>query len=151
MQHFIKHSKAIAFAVLGVTIMSLLSFTPPPAGGEGFEIFLNNKLVIRQYGSQVNTVGNIELGAAATTGELTVKYYHCGRAGKERNITIKNDQDKFLKAFHYGDAASPNAMMLCHVKDLAGLQKFSKTNELKLYYSSTELPNGRLLAYIKQP
>ena len=128
--------------------MLLPSFNAKP-GGEGFEIYLNKKLIVQQFGSSLNKTSNIQLDPATANGELTIQYFHCGRPGKDRNISIKNDQNKILKTFHYGDAKDARAAMLCKVKDITSLQKSTKDTQLKLYYSSTEIPSGRLLASIK--
>lgn len=147
MRTIFNQSKAIALFALGAMFVTLPSFLEKP-GGEGYEIYLNNKLVVQHFGAQSKTIDNIQLDPATVSGELTVKYFHCGRPGKDRNITIKNDQNKVLKAWHYGDATTANAGMLCKVKEIAGLQKFTKDSQLKLFYSSSEIPNGRLLASI---
>ena len=124
---------------------ALLSFSSKP-GGEGFEIFLNNKLLLQRFGSDVNTVKSIQLEPGSTNDQLIIKYYHCGKAGKNRYVTIKDEQDKVLKQFHYTDAATPVTAISVPVKDIMNLKKGNVV--LKLYYSSAELPNGRMLASI---
>ena len=136
-------SKTIVGAVVCAT---LLSFSPAP-GGEGFEIYLGNKLLTQQFGSKINEVKSLQIDQAAYNEQLIVKYYHCGRIGKHRVITIKDEQDKVLKEFRFADWPAPVNEMSCKVKDIISLKKGSSTI-LKLYYSSSELPNGRLLASI---
>jgi hypothetical protein len=121
----------------------LLSFSPKP-GGEGFEIMLNNKVMLQQFGKDMNTMQNLQLTRLSANDQLTVKYYHCGTAGKKRVITIRDGQNNLLKEFRYADAASSSTGMAVPVKDILGFKKGSSVT-LKLYYSSGELPNGRLL------
>lgn len=126
---------------------TLFSFTDHK-GGEGFEIFLNNKLVLQQFGSQASNVKSLPLDQFSANDELTIKYYHCGKVGKNRSITIKDGQNKILKEWHFADAETPNAAMTCKVKDIPGLKKGNGTVILNLYYSSSELPKGRQLTSI---
>ena len=136
-------SKTMMLVAIGAT---LLSFSPKP-GGEGFEISLNNKVVIQRYGSDINAANKLQLNPGATNGQLVIKYHHCGRVGKNRIVTIKDGQNNVLKEFRYADVATPVAAMSLPVKDILSLKK-GNANILKLYYTSSELPNGRMLASI---
>ena len=133
--------------VLAAVCAALFSFAPKP-GGEGFEIYLDNKLVLQQFGSEMNTVKNLQLPQSAVNGQLTVKYHHCGRIGKNRVITIRNEQNKMLKEWRFTDAIVPVAAMNCNVKDILNLKKGNTSNKFRLYYSSSELPGGRMLASV---
>ncbi|MBK7680472.1 MAG: hypothetical protein WAU29_14675 [Chitinophagaceae bacterium] len=126
---------------------TLVSFRNKP-GGEGFEIFLNNKVVVQQFGNDMSKVKNIQLTQSLAAGQLTIKYHHCGRIGKNRIVTVKDAHNKVLKEFNYADAATPVAVMTVNLKDLLNLMKGN--NQLKLYYSSSELPNGRMLVSISK-
>ena len=141
-------SKTKAFKRLsGIAFCSILFSFSTGAGGEGFEIYLNNKLVVQQYGSNMNTVKTLKLDQATDNDELSIRYHHCGRVGKSRTITIKDGQDKVLKQWKFNDVSDAAASMSCKVKDILGLRS-GKDNTLKLYYSSSELPKGRLLTSI---
>jgi hypothetical protein len=136
-------SKTLALVTI---CAALFSFSPKP-GGEGFEIYLNNKAVIQQYGNEMNTVKSLNLDQSLSNNQLTIKYHHCGKVGKNRIVTIKDGQNKVLKEFRYADAATPVAAMALNVKDIVSLGK-GNNNSLKLSYSSSELPDGRVLATI---
>lgn len=137
-------SKTLALFALAAT---LFSFTPKP-GGEGFEIFLNNQVVLQQFGKEMNSVKNLDLGQASSNDKLLIKYYHCGKAGTHRVISIKDGLNNVLKVFRFTDAANPVATMSVPVKDILSLKK-GNSNTLKLFYSSAELPEGRILTCIK--
>lgn len=124
---------------------ALFSFTAN-FGGEGYEIYMNGKLLLQQFGKDMNSAKTIRLGQTAPDDKLIIKYWHCGRSGKNRSITIRDQQDKLLKEWHYPDAGNSSAMS-CSLKELFGLRKTSNV-VLKLYYSSTELPQGRMLVAI---
>ena len=116
------------------------------SGGEGFEVYLNNKLVLQQYGDKMNTVKTLELDQSASNGQLAIRYYHCGKPGKSRVVTIKDEQNVVLKEWRFGDAKDASARVSCNVKDIFALPKFKAGKKVNLYYTATELPNGRLLA-----
>jgi len=133
-------SKALSLVAISATF---LSFSPKP-GGEGFEITLNNKIMLQQFGNEMNTVQSLQLTQLSINDQLNIKYYHCGKAGNNRVITIRDGQNNLLKEFRYGNASSASAAMALPVKEILGLKK-GKTVTLKLYYASKELPNGRML------
>ncbi len=142
-------SKANIFKSLaGIALYAiLLSFTSRNAGGEGFEIYLNNKLVLEQYGSKMDVVKTLNLEKANDDDILSVRYHHCGRVGKSRTITVKDAQNKVLKEWKFNDSPDVASRISCKVKDIVSLSK-GKDKTLKLYYSSSELPKGRQLASI---
>ena len=141
-------SKAKAFKRLaGIALCATLFSFSTGAGGEGFEIYLNNKVVLQQYGSDMNTIKTLNLDQAADNDLLSIRYYHCGRVGKSRTLTIKDGEDKVLKQWNFTDVSDPSARMSCKVKDIVGLRN-GRNKILKLYYSSSELPKGRLLTSI---
>ena len=148
-------SKTMMFVALSATLFSFSpkpgssSGNPPQAetkGGEGFEISLNNKILIQRFGTDINTLNSLPLNQSAVNDQLIIKYYHCGKVGKNRMVTIKDGQNNVLKEFHYADVATTNSAMSLPVKNILELKK-SNTG-LKLYYSSSELPDGRLLTNI---
>ena len=136
-------SKTFALIAIAAT---LLSFTPN-FGGEGFEILVNGKVVVQKYGGDMDNVKFLELSRTQPTDRLSVKYHHCGRVGKNRTITIKDSDENTLKVFRFTDVAYPVGEMSCTIQDLLSLKK-GKSQVLKLYYSSTELPKGRQLASV---
>jgi hypothetical protein len=141
------------FSLVAISAM-LLSFSPKPGiafgkpmatkGGEGFEIILNNKIMLQQFGNEMNTVQSLQLNQLSVNDQLNLKYYHCGKAGNNRVITFRDGQNNLLKEFRYGDAATASAAMALPVKEILELKK-GKEVTLKLYYASKELPNGRML------
>lgn len=133
-------------AILLMMAFTLFSFSTLP-GGEGFEVYLNNKIIMQRFGNQLNSPQTIQLSDASANDEITIKYHHCGRVGKNRVLTVKDSHDKVLKEIRFADVNVPVSGMSCKVKDIISLKK-GNNNILKLYYSSTELPNGRLLASI---
>ncbi|MBL7747572.1 MAG: hypothetical protein JNM19_09120 [Chitinophagaceae bacterium] len=136
-------SKTLLLCTMAI---SLFSFTAKP-GGEGFEIFVDNKLMIQRFGHDINTVQSLQLNQQSGNEKLLIKYHHCGRVGKNRVIAIKDAQNVVLKEFRYSDPATASSAMSLEIKDILGLKK-KGTGLLKLFYTSSELPGGRLLTTI---
>ena len=141
MKSFIINS--IAFVAVAAAIVSFA----PSFGGEGFEISLDSKVVIQKYGPNINDVNSLQLDQSSYNEQLTVKYHHCGRVGKNRVLSLKDGQNRMVKEWKFADAATPVAAMSCNVKDILALKK-GNSGLYKLYYISSELPNGRLLTNI---
>jgi hypothetical protein len=134
----------IKLLALLVICAGLFSFSSN-MGGDHFEIFLNKKLVFREFVHMAKGVKSFELDQSNPDATLDVYYGHCGQTGKSRSIIIKDAQEHVLKQFNFSDA---NKYMTCKVKDLTKLQKKNSSNKIHLYYSSKELPKGKLLAAI---
>ncbi|MEO5947192.1 MAG: hypothetical protein ABIP79_10290 [Chitinophagaceae bacterium] len=128
---------------------SLFGFTSKP-GGEGFEILLNNEVVLQQFGNSMNTVKSLRLNQSSQNEKLSIKYFHCGKIGKNRTITLKNSQDKVLKTFSYKDVSTASSAMMLNVKDILAIKK-ENGNSIKLYYAASELANERMLAILIIP
>lgn len=151
MQSIIQKTKAIRVICLGALFSTILSFSSKK-GGEGFEIYLNNKMVLQQFGSQLNSIKDIRLDQGLSGSSLIVKYYHCGRTGTNRRISVRDGQNKILKEWKFADLSTAavtvtDPLMTCKVSDILNLQK-TNAGKLGLYYSSNELPKGRQLAFI---
>lgn len=117
-------------------------------GGEGFEIFLNNKVIVQQFGTEKKNVIKLDLSAAAPSDQLTLKYYHCGKAGKNRVITLRDNKNNVLKTFSFKDDTNPVAAMQVRVKEILDAEK-GKSQVISLYYTSSELPQGRMLVALQ--
>jgi hypothetical protein len=144
--------KTTMFAALALVIFSaaISSFTVKP-GGEGFEIYLNNKLLLQRFGNELNTVQSLQLDQRYSTAQISIKYHHCGRVGKNRYVAIKDAQNNLLKEWRFEDVKDAYASMNFSVKDILAIQKAGRANTVNLYYSSSELPKGRMLASIVLP
>jgi hypothetical protein len=85
------------------------------------------------------------LNAASANDKLNIYYRHCGQVGTDRYITIKDGNDRPLKVWKFADASGNNPAMSIKLKDISGLKK-SKNSKLNIFYSSNELPKGKVLA-----
>lgn len=137
----------IAMTVLVMMCTGLLSFLTAP-GGDKYEIYLNNKLVLEQYVSLRTPGKYLTLHQANYNDRIDIMYSHCGTIGKDRTIVLKDGQNKILKKWTFENGSGAN--MSWKVSDIMDLQKGREKAVLKLYYSSRELPEGRLLAAVVQ-
>jgi hypothetical protein len=138
--------KKTLFGLAAIALSATLFSFSSKFGGEGFEVFLNNKVVLQQFGSKMNTVKTLNLEQASPNDDLAIIYHHCGKYGKNRVLTIKDGQNNTLKKWNFKDEG---AKMVCKVKDILSLRKGNAV--LSLYYSSSELPKGRQLASLSLP
>jgi len=121
------------------------------AGGDKYEIYLNNKLIEEKYvGGLAVDVSSLQLDKTNYKDKLVIYYSHCGTIGKGRSILIKDEQNRVLKEWKFADATGTESSMSIPVKDILDLQKNNANASLSLYYFSSQyLPKGRMLTSIK--
>lgn len=119
-------------------------FTSKP-GGDYFSVSLNGKLITEQYLTQKNAVASLSLSGANAKDQLLVQYKHCGVAGKERVITLKDEKGNGLKQWKFANV--PSSTMQIPVREI--WQAISKTKAASLYYDSKELTTSCLLTTVK--
>ncbi len=137
--------KLMKLAILTTVFSGLLSFACL-AGGDVYEIYLNDKLVYKQEYKQVSGSNNLHLGDLNMNDKLVIKYSHCGVTGQDRSIVIKDENGKIIKEWKFTEAKNNQSVMVIPVKELLDLK--AKTASLKLYYAAKQLPEGRMLASI---
>ena len=135
-------------ALLLVAFVTVAGTLTARDGGESFEIYLNNKLLVRQHVSQSFSLQNLSLTEANANDHLVIYYNHCGMPGKARTIAIKDAAGNVLKTWTFGDAANAKEGMTIQVKELLALQKKNK-GELAIHYTAKELPKGLTLTSVK--
>ena len=142
-----QNSKLMAVKLLLVTFcVGLFSFSSR-FGGDHFEVWLNGKRVLEQFVHVTKGVQTLHLTPTSDNDKLDIYYSHCGQAGKNRFITIKDEKNRPMKVWKFADANGKNVEMSFKLKDILSLKK-NKTDKLNLFYSSSELPKGKILATI---
>ena len=131
--------KAFTFAAL-----SLFTFNAK-AGADSYEIYLNNKLILKQYVTQSLNIKSLQLSKANSNDRLVIFYSHCGHTGKERSIAIKDEKGKILKEWKFANSTGSNESMIIPVKEILQLEKNNTTSHLRLYYAAQQLPKGYML------
>lgn len=137
-------SLAIRSLVLVALCAALFSFSDK-IGTDSFTIYLNDKLMIKQYVTQEASVKSFSLNVNHGDDVLKIHYDHCGKIGSGRSISIQDDQKKVLKTWNFPGSDSP--VMTFKVKDVPALPN-TGAQKFYLVYSSKEIPRGKLLASV---
>ena len=136
--------------VMGIITLSMgLASFSKEKGGDYFEIYLNNRLVIQQVLHSDKNVKQISLQQSNYNDQIKVVYSECGRIGQERKITIKDGQNRVIKQWSFENGTKTAKEMTFKAKDILDLKKGDAV--LQLVYSSKELSKGQILASIATP
>lgn len=142
--------KLILQSFLLLTSAAFFSFNSNP-GGEGFEVYVNGKLMVQRFGQEMNKPHTLRFETGTGNEMISIRYYHCGKMGKNRVLTVKDSRENILKSIRFADEKNSASEMTCRVSDLIDFPQ-SATGSLRLYYSSSEIPDGRLLlSMVNQP
>lgn len=128
-----------------VAIVTLSSFNSK-FGGEGFEIYLNNKVVAQKFGKDMSSAFTLSLDNALPNDILMVKYHRCGNY-TNRSFEIRDNNSKVLLKLTASNVTEQISTTKCYVKDILGVKK--PNSSLNLFFVSNEMPNGRQLAMIE--
>ena len=138
--------KALVCAFLASALIGL-SFTAP-FGLDGYEIYLNNKLLLKQYVNQPLNLRVLNLDNAKETDQLQIVYRHCRKdngTGTGRSLTLKDENGKTLREWDFTDAGQ----MTIQVKDLLAAAKKAAGRPVSLVYLSHELNKGEMLSRVQ--
>lgn len=143
----IKRNFLAVKALVWVAVCAIMFSFSGEAGTHSFEVYLGNKLIMKEYVSTETPAKTFGLDKSFSNEEMKINYNQCGRLGLSRSLFIKDSQDKVLKEWHFPDvAAGASPYMVFKVKDILALQKTDR-ERVKLVYSSKDVPN-QLLATI---
>ena len=134
--------KAFTFAAL-----SLFTFNAK-AGADSYEIYLNNKLILKQFVTESLNIKSLQLDKANSNDRLVIFYSHCGQTGKGRSIAIKDENGKILKEWKFANSTGSNGSMIIPVKEILQLVKNNTSSRLHLYYAAQQLPKGLMLTSV---
>ncbi len=129
--------------------LCLISFSFTTRFGlDSYEIYLNNKLILKQSVNQPLSLRVLQLDKANDNDQLRITYKHCTLegAGTDRNIVLKDEKGNTLKNWSFANATGSDLTMVISVKELLLLKKNNARHDLSLYYIAKELPKGQMLA-----
>lgn len=133
------------FSGLAVSFI-LLAFTPD-FGGEVYEVYLNDKLIIQQATHRGYEVPKLLLDKNGND-KLSVNYYNCGHIDTERSITARNSKNEILKEWKFNNASGHDGKaMQFSVKDLLVISDQGSMS-LHLVYSSKETEKRSLASVV---
>ncbi|WP_153800482.1 hypothetical protein [Foetidibacter luteolus] len=144
MKQFI--AKPLAFTAFCLVTFAVTAF----AGADSYTIYLNNKLILKQYVHQAGLkLDDLQLSEAKAGDNLVVFYSHCGEVGKGRSVAIKDAAGNTIKEWKFADAEGKDAGMTIPINELLALEKKHAGKGMQIfYYSSKFLPKGTALAGI---
>ena len=138
--------KFISFSLAGIAICAILFAFTRPMGAHSVQVYLDQKLVVDQHLDFKDNAPKVKLAANEKYNQLIVKYDECGRTVTGRKITVKDENNKMLKAWYFkGSANGFGQPMEFQFKDIMALNK-NGNSTLKLYYSSNDFPEGQQVA-----
>jgi hypothetical protein len=119
-------------------------------GLDSYEIYLNEKLILKQYVNQPLSLRVLQLDKAKVSDQLRIRYTHCMMkgAGTDRSIILKDEIGNTLKKWDFANATGSDLNMTIAVKELLQLEKAHVDHQLSLSYTARELPKGETLAVI---
>lgn len=121
------------------------------AGLDSYEIYLNNKLLIRQTVQGPIDLKNIPLGDAKATDNIVIRYSQCNapnKIGKNRSISIRDAEGNIVKEWKFKDSEGSNTDMTIPVKDLLEIQNQSK-GSLSFHYTADGMQKTQKLASLQ--
>lgn len=137
--------------VLAIIVLSIATFSfKAKMGLDSFEIYLNNKLVLKQSVNQPLDLRILQLDKANDDDQLRITYKHCsGRGvGTDRSISVKDEKGTVLKKWVFANTAGSDMSMVIPVKEIFQLRKNNTQHDLSLHYSAKELSKSETLAFL---
>jgi hypothetical protein len=124
---------------------TLFSFSK--IGGDSYTIHLNEKKLVENYVHSKAVTPTISLSQTTSSDQLFVYYNECGKIGKERKLSIRDEKDTILREWKFTNATGEHTPMICKAKEIHAL-KNNGNNKLKLFYTSRDV-KGQLLATLE--
>ena len=152
--YIMKH-KPFNQVFIGLFTLITLSFTAlgftNSLGLDSYEVYLNNKLILKQSVNQPLNLRVLQLGKTNVNDQLRINYTHCNSkgAGTDRSILIKDEKGNTLKKWQFTNAKGADLSMLIPLRDLMQIEKANAGAELSIYYTAQELPKGEMLAFVR--
>ncbi len=147
MQHTSLRTAVIRTFLLALVSMCLFTFAAR-AGGDSYEITLNNKVLIRQALYEPFDLKNLDLSEAKATDKIYIRFLQCnepGKVGKSRAISIRDTKGNIVKEWKFQDSDQKGNAMVISVGELLALQK-NAADRLVVYYSAKGYEQPQKLA-----
>jgi hypothetical protein len=120
-------------------------------GLDSYEIYLNNRLLLKQYVNQPLNLRVLQLEKTQENGQLQIGYTHCMNkgVGTGRSLALKDEAGNLLRKWTFADGGGSGLKMTIAVKELLQIEKKNAGHELSLYYTAHELEKGEMLSIIR--
>lgn len=143
MKHTTFKQPVLKLLALVVLCVAVFGFTRD-MGLDKYEIYLNNKLLLKQAVNAPLNLRKLQLTNAGSNDLLRIFYTHCSNQGigSGRGIAIKDEKGNVLKNWTFKDA---DKGMEIPVKELQQVEKENGDKELRLHYVARELHEGDMM------
>ena len=150
MRTSIVHSKLMKPLFTSILLLTIFSMTSH-AGGYAFEIYLNDKLLLKQQHKTILSGSPLlQLTSANENDNLRIMFTNCGMTRKTRSIAIKDENNFIIKQWEFANATASDFTMTIPVKEILAIQKKKGNAPLKIfYYSPDHFTDGQLLASLQ--
>jgi len=150
MRTSIVHSKLMKPLLASILFLTIFSITSH-AGGYAFEIYLNNKLLLKQqHKTVISGSPLLQLTSANANDNLRILFTNCGMTRKTRSIAIKDENNSTIKEWEFANATASDFTMTIPVKEILAIQKKKGNAVLKIYYYSPDhFTEGQMLASLQ--
>jgi hypothetical protein len=149
MQHTTFKQVSIKIFTLVTLCFITFSFTSK-LGLDSYEIYLNNKLLLKQSVNQPLSLRKLQLDHANDNDQLRIYYKHCSGngVGTGRSIVVKDKKGNTLKVWEYANTTDSNSAMVIPIKELLQLERNNAHHDLSIHYAAKELPKDEMLAFL---
>ena len=140
----------IMFAILFILFSCVANSAK--AGLDSYEIYLNDKLILKQYVNEPLKLASLQLTQSNINDRLVIHYSQCNmpdKIGKGRSISVKDSKGKILKEWKFSNASGNRTGMVVPVKDLLALNDKAPAEELSLFYAAEGRREGQMLAHFQ--
>jgi hypothetical protein len=142
------------FRVMNIRAIGLLALlisfasVSAKAGGDGYEIYLNNKLILKQYQGQNLSLTSLVLSEANVNDKIVICYTRCNvpdQSGKSRSITLKDNNGNVLKVWTFNNLAEDKGSMSIPVQEILELQKKTGEKPVSIFYAAQDHAQTQIL------
>lgn len=137
--------KATIFTFLLTTVFAVKAY----AGLDGYSIYLNNKLLVKQTVNQPLSLKSLQLDQSNKNDQLIIRYDQCNtltKVGKGRSLVVKDEKGNVIKEWKFADVTSTDARMVIAVKELLALERNAPKGVIQLFYNATDNSHEQVLA-----
>lgn len=147
MKQLISASTILRTVFLLALSLPMLSATAR-GGIDSYSIYLNDKLIVRQSLGDPLDLKTLPISDKNVSDKLVIRYMQCNapaQIGKNRVITLKNEEGKVIKEWRFKDLNGEAADMVIPVKEILAIQK-TDNGALSFFYSAEGQKTQKLAA-----
>jgi len=148
MQRLLSKQKLLLSSLL---VLFLFASTTAKAGLDSYKIYLNDKLILKQFVNEPLNLESLGLSQANINDQLVIHYSQCNvpnKLGKSRTITVRDSNGNTVKQWRFNDSRDGRTGMVIPVKELLKLDKPNSLGKLSLYYTAEGHQTGQLLTNV---